>query len=318
MKVTSVAASSNGVAPGALVGMYKVFGCSGSSTDDVIISAMDKAVLDGCDIINLSLAAGSGYAARSVYNRATNAALERGILVVKAAGNYGMEDGAFRADGSVAAGAVAAGAAGETGWRAASLDDAVVMASFSSYGPTPTLELTPHVAAPGANLRIVQANGAVDFRDGTSYASPYIAGCMALWLQHKQQQAAASGQPLELSNVNQDAAMKAIIAGSGAIEDLLQGNIWRQPIPRMGAGPFTTNFSVTWTGPPNPTRELVVYDAVHEPSTALDISNGWYKTSTWHWISSGGLPTRYFGPRVQIRPRRISINSSDPIPQIVQ
>jgi hypothetical protein len=60
-QVASVAATANGVAPGALLGSYRVFGCQGSATDDVIIEAIDRAVRDGCDIINLSLASGSGY-----------------------------------------------------------------------------------------------------------------------------------------------------------------------------------------------------------------------------------------------------------------
>lgn len=59
--VASVAASSNGVAPGALLGSYRVFGCSGFASDDVIIEAIDLAVSDGCDIINLALSTGSGY-----------------------------------------------------------------------------------------------------------------------------------------------------------------------------------------------------------------------------------------------------------------
>jgi subtilisin family serine protease len=60
--VASVAATSNGVAPGALLGSYRVFGCSGYAVDDVIIEAIDRAVRDGCDVINLSLASGSGFA----------------------------------------------------------------------------------------------------------------------------------------------------------------------------------------------------------------------------------------------------------------
>jgi subtilisin family serine protease len=60
--VASVAATSNGVAPGALLGSYRVFGCSGYAVDDIIIEAIDRAVQDGCDIINLSLASGSGFA----------------------------------------------------------------------------------------------------------------------------------------------------------------------------------------------------------------------------------------------------------------
>lgn len=60
--VASVAGTNNGVAPGAALGSYRVFGCSGYATDDILIEAIDRAVRDGCDIINLSLATGSGYA----------------------------------------------------------------------------------------------------------------------------------------------------------------------------------------------------------------------------------------------------------------
>jgi hypothetical protein len=60
--VASVASTPNGVAPGASIGSYRVFGCSGYATDDILIEAIDRAVRDGCDIINLSLATGSGYA----------------------------------------------------------------------------------------------------------------------------------------------------------------------------------------------------------------------------------------------------------------
>lgn len=39
-----------------------MFGCDGYATDDIIIEAIDRAVRDGCDIINLSLSSGAGYA----------------------------------------------------------------------------------------------------------------------------------------------------------------------------------------------------------------------------------------------------------------
>jgi hypothetical protein len=45
-----------------VLGSYRVFGCSGYATDDILIEAIDRAVRDGCDVINLSLATGSGYA----------------------------------------------------------------------------------------------------------------------------------------------------------------------------------------------------------------------------------------------------------------
>jgi hypothetical protein len=60
--VASVAGTKNGVAPGITLGAYRVFGCDGFVGDNVLIEAIDRAVRDGCDIINLSLASGSGYA----------------------------------------------------------------------------------------------------------------------------------------------------------------------------------------------------------------------------------------------------------------
>lgn len=60
--VASVAATRNGVASDALLGAYRVFGCFGSSTEAIIVPAIDRAVRDGCHIINLSLSAESGYA----------------------------------------------------------------------------------------------------------------------------------------------------------------------------------------------------------------------------------------------------------------
>jgi hypothetical protein len=60
--VASVVGTKGGVAPGVTLGAYRVFGCDGYVGDNVLIEAIDRAVRDGCDIINLSLASGSGYA----------------------------------------------------------------------------------------------------------------------------------------------------------------------------------------------------------------------------------------------------------------
>lgn len=59
--VASVAGTKHGVAPGVTLGSYRVFGCSGYAADNVLVEAIDRAVRDGCDVINLSLASGSGY-----------------------------------------------------------------------------------------------------------------------------------------------------------------------------------------------------------------------------------------------------------------
>lgn len=59
--VGSVVSTSNGLAKGSKLGSYRVFGCNGTTTDDIIIRAVDRAIQDGCDVINLSLAGEAGY-----------------------------------------------------------------------------------------------------------------------------------------------------------------------------------------------------------------------------------------------------------------
>lgn len=50
-----------GVAPDATLGAYRVFGCSGSSGDDVLIDAFTRAYEDGADIITASIGGANGW-----------------------------------------------------------------------------------------------------------------------------------------------------------------------------------------------------------------------------------------------------------------
>jgi subtilisin family serine protease len=75
-----------GVAPGVTFHIYRVFGCVGSTTDDLLIAAMERALADGADVLNMSL--GSLFTWRE--NPAAQAAtrlVNKGIAVVAAVGN---------------------------------------------------------------------------------------------------------------------------------------------------------------------------------------------------------------------------------------
>ncbi|KAF9339164.1 hypothetical protein BGZ91_006842 [Linnemannia elongata] len=50
-----------GVAPDVTFGAYRIFGCEGFTSTDVILAAMEMAFNDGMDIINMSLGGGSAY-----------------------------------------------------------------------------------------------------------------------------------------------------------------------------------------------------------------------------------------------------------------
>ncbi|KAG0347485.1 hypothetical protein BGZ54_004896, partial [Gamsiella multidivaricata] len=77
-----------GVAPEVTFGAYRVFGCDGSSGDDVILAAMELAFNDGMDVINMSLSAGSAYKTNPTAVLADKL-IARGMALAAAAGNEG-------------------------------------------------------------------------------------------------------------------------------------------------------------------------------------------------------------------------------------
>ncbi len=140
-------ATITGVASGAWVGSYKVFGTPGSNdktTDDAILKALDDAVKDGMDVVNLSL--GSDIAERlgdDVEVQAVERATSAGVLVVVAAGNNGT--GAFTvASPGTAPDAITVGAQRNDRTFAASLQ-VPGLSSFVAIpgdGPAPTVPIT--------------------------------------------------------------------------------------------------------------------------------------------------------------------------------
>lgn len=77
-----------GTAPEALLMAYQVFGCDGYVTSDIVAAAIDRAVADGADVINMSLGSDFGRSDSLDAIAADNAA-KAGVVVVAAAGNSG-------------------------------------------------------------------------------------------------------------------------------------------------------------------------------------------------------------------------------------
>ncbi|GHH73542.1 S8 family serine peptidase [Promicromonospora soli] len=77
-----------GVAPGVSFGAYRVFGCEGSTDADIMIAAMERALADDMDVLNMSI--GSAYS-WPTYPTATasNRLVDRGMVVVASIGNSG-------------------------------------------------------------------------------------------------------------------------------------------------------------------------------------------------------------------------------------
>ncbi len=80
----------SGVAPKAWLGSYKVLRATGSTRTDMILKAMDDAVRDGMDVLNISI--GSAVSPRSaddIFVRVADRLAAMGVAVVTSAGNLG-------------------------------------------------------------------------------------------------------------------------------------------------------------------------------------------------------------------------------------
>jgi minor extracellular serine protease Vpr len=78
-----------GVAPDVTFGAYRVFGCEGSTTADIMLAAMERALADDMDVLNMSI--GSAFMNWSTYPTAVgaDALVDEGMVVVASIGNSG-------------------------------------------------------------------------------------------------------------------------------------------------------------------------------------------------------------------------------------
>jgi subtilisin family serine protease len=184
-KVSGGARTLSGVAPRAFIGNYRAltiptteFGLNGNSPE--IVAAIEAAVSDGMNVINLSIGEPEISPRNDIVAKAVDAASAAGVVVVAAAGNEFDENGkgSVGSPGS-AASAITVGASSS----ASTSSGAVRLASFSSSGPTPYgLLLKPNVAAPGIEILSsgAKSQGSWEVADGTSAAVPHVAGAAAL------------------------------------------------------------------------------------------------------------------------------------------
>jgi minor extracellular serine protease Vpr len=77
-----------GVAPGVTFHAYRVFGCEGTTTSDIMLEAMERAHRDGADVVNMSIGAALQWPQYPTA-QAANRLVRRGIVVVSSAGNEG-------------------------------------------------------------------------------------------------------------------------------------------------------------------------------------------------------------------------------------
>jgi subtilisin family serine protease len=172
----------SGVAPRAYLGNYKVLtiptpevGINGNSPE--IAAAIEAAVRDGMEVINLSIGEPEVEPSRDLVVKALNGAANAGVVPVVAAGNEFEEFGA---------GSISSPGSTSRAITVAASTDTREITTFSSGGPTPiSLQMKPDLTAPGAQIvsSVPVSKGTWDAFSGTSMATPHVAGGAALLIQ---------------------------------------------------------------------------------------------------------------------------------------
>lgn len=161
-----------GVACEAEIYSGKVLGDDGFGTDRSVIAGMDWALEQGCHVISMSLGAATdlGDQPSDDYEQIGQVCLDAGALVVAAAGNNSRRPDRIAP--------VASPANASTILAVGAIDVALAVAAFSCGGVNTGQEVD--VAAPGVDVLSSLPGESYGRWDGTSMATPHVAGIAAL------------------------------------------------------------------------------------------------------------------------------------------
>ncbi len=155
-----------GVAHNAKIMPVKVLGDDGSGNTDNVALGIRYAASNGAKVINLSLGSGSP---NETIASAIQYATSLGAVVVMASGNSGAAQPIYPARYAT-----------DMGISVGAVDDTGTIASFSNRAGNDSRLL--HVTAPGVAIYSTLNGNDYGYASGTSMASPYVAGVVALML----------------------------------------------------------------------------------------------------------------------------------------
>lgn len=142
----------------------KVLGDEGNGSYETIIDGMTEAADKGAAVISMSLGGPDLFNKKRLFNKAIQYANERGAIVVAAAGNSNRDANKYTPAGCKNVITVAA------------VDEQLNKASFSNY----VSNVPMGIAAPGVQIYSTIPNNQYANFSGTSMATPYVAGTVAL------------------------------------------------------------------------------------------------------------------------------------------
>ncbi|MFD4642302.1 S8 family serine peptidase [Lentzea sp. NPDC058436] len=195
-----------GVAPDAEILDGKVCG-PGGCPDSAILAGIQWAAEQGASVVNMSLGGGDTPEIDPIEEAVNRVSRETGALFVIAAGNSGRPE------------TIGSPGSAESALTVGAVDRNDGIASFSSRGPAADGAVKPDVTAPGVGIVAAEAGtqGHVAM-DGTSMATPHVAGVVALL---KQQHPDWSGTRLKatvMASARANPALTTFDQGTGRVD----------------------------------------------------------------------------------------------------
>jgi subtilisin family serine protease len=198
----------------------------GDERDKDVANAIRYAVDNGAQIVNMSF--GKPVSPnRGVVDEAVRYAMERGVLLVHAAGNDGRDldvdpsfPTRFDAEGAEAPLWIEVGAS-------SALPD-VLVASFSNYSARRV-----DVFAPGEDVQLLKPGNEASRSSGTSFAAPHVAGLAALLMTHYPELSAEEVRRIILETATPLGELEVVLPGGGGEEG--EGGVALVPFSRLSA-----------------------------------------------------------------------------------
>jgi subtilisin family serine protease len=235
-----------GVAPGATLAVGKVLSDQGSGSESEIIAGMEWAAREvRADIVSMSLGSTEPSDGTDPMARAVDTlSAETGALFVIAAGNTGSPS------------SIGSPGAADAALTVGAVDSADRAAWFTSAGPRyGDHALKPDLSAPGVGIlaarsTLTEGSGAYTAMDGTSMATPHVAGVAALLAERHPDWTGARLKDALMSTSKQlDAPAYQLGAGRVSVPDAIGADVTATGSADLGfhAWPYEADEPVTRT-----------------------------------------------------------------------
>ena len=171
--IASTDSTYRGVAYDADLFNVKVLNKDGSGYGSDVIKGIEWSVDNGAEIISMSLGAEVDPCdGTDAISQAVDKAVNKGVVVVVAAGNSGPDSGTITSPGC-----------SKKGITVGAVDDNDNVPSWSSRGSTDDGRVKPDLVAPGVGITSTWKDNSFKSLSGTSMSTPHVSGVAALLLE---------------------------------------------------------------------------------------------------------------------------------------